>query len=215
MNPIIPELGKKVFSEAVYLIPLVKQANEDEEQNVCEQMRNLYNFSLEEEAWADREILTLAVGEVLKDTFCNSRFYGLCLAIYYKEGRIEQQSFCDQITAYLESSIAQPEQAASFICGLFLVARDVLFMDSRILEAMDRVIGNADNEAFLMILPNLRYAFTCFLPMELNRLGRIVAETHQVSESRLSGSIHVSQDEVAEAMRLDTRAAEALKIWRI
>lgn len=215
VNPIIPELGKKVFSEAVYLIPLVKQANEDEEQNVCEQMRNLYNFSLEEEAWADREILTLAVGEVLKDTFCNSRFYGLCLAIYYKEGRIEQQSFCDQITAYLESSIAQPEQAASFICGLFLVARDVLFMDSRILEAMDRVIGNADNEAFLMILPNLRYAFTCFLPMELNRLGRIVAETHQVSESRLSGSIHVSQDEVAEAMRLDTRAAEALKIWRI
>lgn len=215
VNPIIPELGKKVFSEAVYLIPLVKQANEDEEQNVCEQMRNLYNFSLEEEAWADREILTLAVGEVLKDTFCNSRFYGLCLAIYYKEGRIEQQSFCDQITAYLESSIAQPEQAASFICGLFLVARDVLFMDSRILEAMDRVIGNADNEAFLMILPNLRYAFTCFLPMELNRLGRIVAETHQVSESRLSGSIHVSQDEVTEAMRLDTRAAEALKIWRI
>lgn len=215
VNPIILELGKKVFSEAVYLIPLVKQANEDEEQNVCEQMRNLYNFSLEEEAWPDREILTLAVGDVLKDTFCNSRFYGLCLAVYYKEGYIEQQSFCDQIAAYLESSIAQPEQAASFICGLFLVARDVLFMDSRILEAMDRVIGNADNEAFLMILPNLRYAFTGFLPMELSRLGRIVAETHQVAESRLSGSIHVSQDEVTEAMRMDTRAAEALKIWRI
>lgn len=215
VNPIISDLGKKVFNEAVYLIPLVKQANEDEEQNVCEQMRNLYNFSLEEEAWPDREILTLAVGDVLKDTFCNSRFYGLCLAVYYKEGYIEQQSFCDQIAAYLESSIAQPEQAASFICGLFLVARDVLFMDSRILEAMDRVIGNADNEAFLMILPNLRYAFTGFLPMELSRLGRIVAETHQVAESRLSGSIHVSQDEVTEAMRLDTRAAEALKIWRI
>lgn len=215
VNPVISDLGKKVFSEAVHLIPLVKQANEDEEQNLCEQMRNLYNFSLEEEAWPDREILTIAVGDVLKDTFCNSRFYGLCLAIYYKQGHIEQQSFCDQIAAYLESSIAQPEQAASFICGLFLVARDVLFMDSRILEAMDRVIGNADNEAFLMILPNLRYAFTCFLPMELNRLGRIVAENHQVAESRLSGSINVSQDEVTEAMRLDTWAAEALKIWRI
>lgn len=215
VNPIISDLGKKVFNEAVYLIPLVKQANQDEEQNVCEQMRNLYNFSLEEESWSDREILTMAVGDVLKDTFCNSRFYGLCLAVYYKEGRIEQQSFCDQIAAYLESSIAQPEQAASFVCGLFLVARDVLFMDSRILESMDRVIGNADNETFLMILPNLRYAFTCFLPMELNRLGRIVAETHQVSASRLSGSINVSQDEVAEAMRLDTWAAEALKIWRI
>ncbi|MCD7925454.1 MAG: DUF5682 family protein [Bacteroides sp.] len=215
VNPIIPELGKKVFSEAIYLIPLVKQATEDEEQGICEQMRNLYHFSLEEDAWLDVDTFTFAVAEVLKDTFCNSRFYGLCLAVYYKEGRIEQQAFCNQIAAYLESSIAHPEQAASFICGLFLVARDVLFMDSRILEAMDRVIGNADNEVFLSILPNLRYAFTSFLPMELNRLGRIIAENHQIAESRLSGSITVSQAEVTEAMQLDNRAAEALKVWRI
>lgn len=215
VNPIIPQLGKKVFSEAVYLIPLVKQATEEEEQGICEQMRNLYHFSLEEDAWLDRDIFTAAVAEVLKDTFCNSRFYGLCLAIYYKEGRMEQQAFCDQITAYLESSMAQPEQAASFVCGLFLVARDILFTDSRILEAIDRVIGSADNEAFLLILPNLRYAFTNFLPMELNRLGHIVAENHHIAESRLSGSLTVSQEEIAEAMRLDNRAAEALELWRI
>lgn len=128
---------------------------------------------------------------------------------------MEQQSFCNQIAAYLESGMEQPEQAASFVCGLFLVARDVLFMDSRILEAMDRVIGHVDNESFLLILPNLRYAFTSFLPMELNRLGSIIAEHHQVAESRLSGSMTVSQEEVAEAMRLDNRAAEALNVWRI
>lgn len=216
VNPLIPQLGKKVFLEAVYLIPLVKQATEDEEQGICEQMRNLYHFSLEEEnAWLDAETFTLAVAEVLKDTFCNSRFYGLCLAVYYKEGRMAQQSFCDQIAAYLESSMVRPEQAASFVCGLFLVARDILFMDNRILTAIDRVIGNADNEAFLSILPNLRYAFTSFLPTELNRLGRIIAENHRVTESRLSGSIIVSQDEVTEAMRLDSEAAEALKTWRI
>lgn len=215
VNPIIPELGKKVFSEAVYLIPLVKQATEDEEQEICVQMRNLYHYSLEEDGWLDVETFTFAVAEVLKDTFCNSRFYGLCLAVHYKEGRMEQEAFCHQITTYMESSLAHSEQAASFICGLFLVARDVLFMDNRILEALDRVIGNADNEAFLSILPNLRYAFTSFLPVELSRLGRIVAENHQVAESSLSGSMTVSQEEVTKAMRLDTRAAEALNVWRI
>lgn len=215
VNSLIPQLGRKVFAEAVYLIPLVKQVTEDEEQGICEQMRNLYHFSLETDAWLDRETFTLAVAEVLKDTFSNSRFYGLCLAVYYKEGRMGQQPFCDQIATYMESSMVRPEQAASFICGLFLVARDILFMDNRILAAIDHVIGNADNEAFLSILPNLRYAFTSFLPVELNRLGRTIAENHQVSESRLSGSIIVSQDEVAEAMRLDSEAAEALKAWRI
>lgn len=215
VNPFIPDIGRKVFKEAIALVPLMKQANEDEEQEVCKQMCSLYHFSLEANAWTDKESFLIAVQEVLLDTFCNSRFYGLCLAIDYKEGHTGQQDFCDQISAYLQSSIAQPEQAASFICGLFLVARDVLFLDSRIIRALDRVIAGADNEAFLNVLPNLRYAFTSFLPMEISRLGRTIAEYHQVSEAALSGSISASQQEVAEAMRLDHEAAEALKLWGI
>lgn len=215
VNPIIPEIGKQAFKEAIYLIPLMKQANEDEEQEVCKQLCNLYHFSQEEDAWIDKEIFLQSIQYVLQDTFCNSRFYGLCLAINYKEGHIVQQDFCNQISVYLQSSIVHPEQAASFVCGLFLVARDVLFMDSRIIEAIDRVIANTDNETFLAVLPNLRYAFTSFLPMEINRLGRTIAECHQVSEAALSGSITVSQGEIAEAMLLDNQAAKALKTWRI
>ena len=64
---------------------------------------------------------------------------------------MEQEAFCHQITTYMESSLAHPEQAASFICGLFLVARDVLFMDNRILEALDRVV-----------MPTMRLSFRFF-----------------------------------------------------
>ena len=91
----------------------------------------------------------------------------------------------------------------------------MLFTDPHILEAIDRVIANADQETFLTILPNLRYAFTGFLPAEVSRLGEQVAEYHQVAEARLTGSITVSQQEITEAMRLDKLAAEALKTWRI
>lgn len=215
VSPMIPELTRIAFQEAIVLIPSVKQANEDEEQTVCEQMRNLYNLTLESDPWFDVEAFSQAVGKVLQDSFCNSRFFGLCLAIQYKEGHIEQPAFCSQISAYLESSISHPEQAASFICGLFLVARDILFMDSRILEAIDHVIAEADNEQFLTILPNLRYAFTSFLPGELNRLGRSVAEHHHVTEAKLSGSTVVTQEEITEGMRLDALAADALQTWRI
>ena len=178
-------------------------------------MRNLYSFTMDTKNWFDTAAFLSAVEKILNDSFSNSRLFGLCLTIHYKEEQTGQAVFCRQIAAYLESSITHPEQAASFICGLFLIARDVLFTDPHILEAIDRVIANADQETFLTILPNLRYAFTGFLPAEVNRLGQQVAEYHQIAETRLTGSITVSQQEITEAMRLDKLAAEALKTWRI
>lgn len=215
IQPVIAELARTAFKGAVVLIPSLKSTTEEEEQEICEQMRNLYSFTMDAKGWFDTAAFIAAVEKVLNDSFSNSRLFGLCLAIHYKEGRTGQATFCQQIAAYLESSITHPEQAASFICGLFLISRDVLFVDPHILEAINRVIANADQETFLTILPNLRYAFTGFLPAEISRLGQQVAEYHQVSEARLTGSITVSQEEITEAMRLDSLAAEALKTWRI
>lgn len=215
IQPVIAELARTAFKGAVVLIPSLKSTTEEEEQEICEQMRNLYSFTMDAKGWFDTAAFIAAVEKVLNDSFSNSRLFGLCLAIHYKEGRTGQATFCQQIAAYLESSITHPEQAASFICGLFLIARDVLFVDPHILEAINRVIANADQETFLTILPNLRYAFTGFLPAEISRLGQQIAEYHQVSEARLTGSITVSQEEITEAMRLDSLAAEALKTWRI
>lgn len=215
IQPVIAELARTAFKGAVVLIPSLKSTTEEEEQEICEQMRNLYSFTMEAKGWFDTAAFIAAAEKVLNDSFSNSRLFGLCLSIHYKEGRTGQADFCQQIAAYLESSITHPEQAASFICGLFLIARDVLFADPHILEAIDRVIAKADQETFLTILPNLRYAFTGFLPAEISRLGQQVAEYHQVAEARLTGSITVSQEEITEAMRLDSLAAEALKTWRI
>ena len=215
IQPVIAGLARTAFNGAVVLIPSLKSTTEEEEQEICEQMRNLYSFTMDTKDWFDTAAFLSAVEKILNDSFSNSRLFGLCLAIHYKEGQTGQAVFCRQIAAYLESSITHPEQAASFICGLFLIARDVLFTDPHILEAIDRVIANADQETFLTILPNLRYAFTGFLPAEVSRLGQQVAEYHQVAEARLTGSITVSQQELTEAMRLDKLAAEALKTWRI
>lgn len=213
--PSLPELARLAFKEALGLIPLVCQANEDEEQEICEQMRNLYNFTLEADVWFDAPAFSAEIEKVLQDGFCNSRFYGLCLAIRYKEGKLEQEVFCDRISVYLESSARQPEQAASFVCGIFLIARDILFMDARILNAIGQVIAEAGNEQFLTILPNLRYAFTNFFPVELSRLGKLVAEQYQISETSLSGSATLSAQEIQFGMRLDALAADALNEWRL
>ncbi|NDV57119.1 DUF5682 family protein [Bacteroides sp. 519] len=215
VHPLIPELFRMAFQGATTLVFLMKQVTEAEEQEVCEQMRNLYGFTLDPATTLDLEYFTRAVKDVVDDSFSNSRFFGTCLAIRYKQGYIQQEMFCNQITAYLTSSINEPEQAASFICGLFLIARDILFTDRRILEALDKVIDAVDNEKFLGILPNLRYAFTSFLPLELNRLSREIADYHNVSDEELAGSVIVSQEQVKQGILLDSLVGEALKLWNI
>ncbi|NDV67177.1 DUF5682 family protein [Bacteroides sp. 224] len=215
VNPLIPQLSNLAFMEAVQQITVVKDATEDEEQVVSERLRDLYGYTLESTNGFDKEPFLQAVEKITQDSFSNSRVFGVCLAVCYKEGLIEQEDFCRQITAYLESSINQPEEAASFVCGLFLVARDILFSDVRILEAIDRVIAEADDEQFLTILPNLRYAFTSFLPGELDRLGKIVAQYHTLTEDQLLGSIAFSQEEILAAMSLDKQALEELNRWKL
>lgn len=215
VQPLVPQMIDRSFREAVGQIALVKQATADEEQAVCEQLRNLYHCTLDHEEWTRKAFLQEEIDKVLEDGFCNSRFYGVCLGIHAKEKQMDATEFCNRITAYLESSIGQPEQAASFVCGLFLITRDVLFTDDRILATLDHVIGRADHESFLAILPNLRYAFTCFLPTEVQRLGKMVAEYHQITESNLFGSLVLSQTEAAEAALLDARAAQALNEWNL
>lgn len=209
----VHRLMRLAFKAAAELLAQMRTVTEDEEQAACAHLRALYTLTVERGDCCDSELLAVQVRAALEDGFCNSRFYGACLAIRQKQGGFLQEDFCARITAYLESSLGQPEQAASFICGVFLIARDVLFADGAILERIDRIIASMDGEQFLAVLPNLRYAFTSFLPAELERLGEMAAKPYRMQGQKLTGSSSVTQAEAVLGMRLDLLAAEELRKW--
>ena len=213
--PVIPELSRIAFKEAVIQMAAVRHVKENEEEEICKYLSRLYSYTLEAKYEFDIGMFVSEIELALTDVFSNSRFYGACLAIYYKLGKIEQQEFCDRIAVYFESCMTQPEEAASFVCGLFLIARDVLFVDARIWQTINNILSKADNDTFLNILPNLRFAFTSFLPGEINRLGKMIADFHQVSEENFEGSMILSHEEISHAMRLDTLASENMQKWKI
>lgn len=211
----IPALLGKAFRAATEQISAVKTVSEDEEQLVCEQLKELYALSVELPQWCDGQLFAVQTGMVLEDSFCNSRFYGVCLAVHNKLDQLSMEEFCARITAYLESAAGQPEQLASFVCGVFLAGRDALFADDAILERIDVAIRQMDQEAFLTVLPNLRYAFTCFLPMELDRIGEMVANHYGFEDTAIHNTIEITQEDLALGMRLDHRAEEEMQKWGI
>ncbi|MCI8650477.1 MAG: hypothetical protein HFG20_10230 [Anaerotruncus sp.] len=213
VHPVVQSLLRVAFLEAAEQIPVMKTVQADQEESVCVDMRELYAFTVEQPQWCDGVRFAELVEHVLEDSFCNSRFYGVCLAIRHRQGALDMQELCNRITGYLETAMGEPEQAASFICGVFLAGRDALFADPQVLEQLDRVIARMSETAFLEVLANLRYAFTSFLPTELDRVGRMVAQLHHLREENLRGSDFVSQQEAMLAMKLDAAAASELRKW--
>ena len=50
--------------------------------------------------------------------------------------------------------------------GLFLTARDLLLTDAIQLEAVDELLCGLSDEDFMLLLPQLRLAFSYFTPTE-------------------------------------------------
>lgn len=212
-HPFILQLLSKSFYQACQQILLVKQATPEEEQQVCIDLNQLFAFSLEDPQLCDRAFFQQQIAAVLENSFCNSRFYGTSLAIHYQQGCIDVTLFSEQILNYLQTAIQNPEQAASFVCGIFLAGRDILFSDVRVLEQLDQVIASMNDEEFLTVLPNLRYAFTSFLPAEIKRVGTMVAQYHQLDENVSDFDGAVTQRQIEQGIRVDSFVTKQLKNW--
>jgi hypothetical protein len=195
-----------------------RKAGPDDERRACDALRSLFNVTVESLALsglsgADLRLFADRVERIVNEGFCNSRFYGSLLAIHEKQGGIDTVELGARIRARLESSMDDAEDAASFIAGVFLIGRDVLFGGFEILEALDKVVSAMDDEDFLAALPNFRHAFTSFLPSETGRIGGMVARLYGLSGEPVYISEQVSREELALGMTLDKKAAAALAKW--
>jgi hypothetical protein len=76
-------------------------------------------------------------------------------------------------------------KSASFLQGLFLTARDLLLVDPSFLIQVDKLLCCLSDEGFMALLPELRLAFSYFLPVETDRIARRIAGLYGVTSSEL------------------------------
>ena len=66
-------------------------------------------------------------------------------------------------------------QSAQLLQGLFRTARDLLLTDRSFLKDIDSLLSALEDADFTAMLPQLRLAFSYFLPRETDRLARSAA----------------------------------------
>ena len=76
-------------------------------------------------------------------------------------------------------------QSAAFLQGLFYTARDLLLADPDFLPQIDRLLCALEDDDFTRLLPELRLAFSYFVPTETDRLAKRAAALHGAAANAL------------------------------
>ncbi|MGG1534114.1 DUF5682 family protein [Brevibacillus agri] len=204
----------EVYYQAVAKIAEQGNPNPDECQQIAEQFKFLYMASEQKQSESSREIfrdqlLTLLAGPVLPPML-----EGVAAAILCNLGAFERGEISRRARAYMFGSPEQMLHTAAYLHGVFLVGRDFLFYEERLLADLNQMITRLDYEDFLQLVPQLRLAFAFFGPMEISLLAEKVAALFQTSTDALTAPA-IAKPALQQARQLDAEIREEFARWNL
>ena len=206
----IKSLSKLGFILAAQNMESIKNLDEENALKYSVYIKNLFIYTLENEDLDCREIFYGSIDSMTQNTFGSSHIYAVCLSIKYKSGKIDAKEFASIISNFLET--AETESIAYFLNGIFLIARDILFINNDLINEIDKIVKNIEENKFIEILPNLRFAFTNLTPTETERLSLIIAKLYKTKESNTES---ISKEEIQRAKIIDKKIAEEMSRYEI
>ncbi|WP_300367175.1 DUF5682 family protein [Brachyspira sp.] len=206
--PAVESLSKQTFILAVINMESMKKMKEEEALKNSYYIKNLYSFTLENPHFCDIDIFNEKIDSMIDNTFGSSHIYAVCLSIKYKSGRLSADEFSYIVSSFLESS--DSEAASYFLNGILLAARDILFINDSILKTIDNIIKKLDEDKFIEILPNFRYAFTNLSPIEIEHLSKSIAYMYKIDENKVLVNFNLSIEEIQKASHIDESVFDLL-----
>lgn len=190
----------------------VIQVQTEEEEAVCQKIKYLYQYFIDKNS--DLEELFLSCLEsACQEEDSNSALSGVSAGVLVKKDRMKMEEVFPKFEACIKGTEASKKSAVSFLKGFFMTAKDIIFVDDMLLVLLDEILKETDGDLFLELLPELRLAFTYFLPFETDKIAKRVAELYGVSTGSIQYGQVLEQTEMEEAEEIDRFCMESRKEW--
>ena len=204
-----PAMLRRCFSRILQMLPSMNTVDDRGVERIQHSCQLLYGLTGRTAFSPLRPPLLEALEELVRQQPIHPALHGTALGLLYG-GAPEKRNLAVRTAAgYLRGTRDQKLQAAAFLQGLFLTARDLLLTDGIQLEAVDELLCGLSDEDFMLLLPQLRLAFSYFTPTESARIGRQAAQLHG-AERMAPGEAAATPEEYTLWEAVDAWAAERL-----
>ena len=198
------QLLNRAFDRVVRLLPAMNTIDDRALGEVQESASLLYQLTLRPDFADRRQQLREALELLVSKSPIHPGLLGSALGLLYGlepncKGRID-----GVIRGYLQGTRALMLQSAQLLQGLFFMARDLLLTDHEFLKRIDELLCSLEDADFTAMLPQLRLAFSYFLPRETDRLAKSAAALHGDAPEKTK---------YAAVSAADYSRAEAVDAW--
>ncbi len=162
-----------LFQRAALRLPSLAHARHEAVRDALDAMQTLVRAALGFEAVElDRALLAEKIAETVAVPDASPAVRGAGYGVLYSLGSVRERAVTDAFEAYLRGGPERVTHAGSFLDGLFLSARGIFMGSPRLLRAVHAVIAGLDWQTFKVLLPDLRRAFTQFIPTEIDAISK-------------------------------------------
>lgn len=202
-------LLSRAFDRCIQLLPAMHCVDERNLNQVQEAMSLLYQLTLQPELPQRRERLQEALEMLVEQDSIQPGLHGTALGLLYGMDPAKKAQVDGVVRGYLRGTPGRKLQSAQLLQGLFYTARDLLLTDGDFLKQIDLLLCELEDGDFTRMLPQLRLAFSYFLPRETDRLAQTAAGLHGAGKQEM-GRCAVDPAAYSRAEEIDAWAAARL-----
>lgn len=203
----------RCFSRILQMLPAMNTVDDRAAPSVQRACILLYQITGRESFAARRPALLAALERLVRQDPIHPALHGAALGLLYGADPGWKAAVDRAVRGYLQGTRGMMLRSASFLQGLFSTARDLLLTDGEFQRRIDALLCELTSEDFAALLPELRLAFSYFVPMESDRIARRAAALHGAAPAAMRREA-VDAAEYARAEAVDAWAAARLDgVW--
>ena len=199
----------RCFDCILQLLPAMGAADDRGAPEVQRCCLLLYQITQREAFAGMRPRLLAALEELAGQNPVQPALHGTALGLLYGAAPGWKARIDTALRGYLQGTRGMMLASAAFLQGLFYTAKDLLLVDPGFLKQVDGLLCALSDQDFDALLPELRLAFSYFVPMETDRIARQAAALHRGTAGTLRQA-GISPAEYSRNEQVDAWAAARL-----
>lgn len=197
------------FEKTMTLLPSMAGIKEEDSGAMMEACRLLYQLSRKEEI-GRKERLNQAFETLLQREPIHPKLEGTVMGLLYGMDCSVLPRLILAVQGYMTGTHEKFLCMAGFMRGLFYGAKDLIFTDPAFLRQLDLLLRRVETEEFLLLVPELRLAFSYFTPTEIDEIAKQAASLYGTTKEELQRRKGVSPEIFDLGKELDTYTFSAL-----